>query len=166
MLVLLGAAELAKPDRRDLETDLARWIPRERIVACELWPEPAAPLPEHARVACFVTARPEVERRLRAGLARHGVDVRIFSSNLARRGELDRDVEAALREDCDVFLTELKAAAIDVVAEAAARAGAQVVFLRNRPVAEPDQPPLDDALAGLVELGRTRAARAVAEAPS
>jgi cyclic 2,3-diphosphoglycerate synthetase len=166
MLVVLGAGELARDERRKLAGDLAHWIPSDRIVACDLWPEPAASLPEHARVACFVTARPEAETRLRAGLARHGVDVHVFSSNLARRGDLDRDVAAAVRERCDVFLTELKAAAIEVVAEAAGRAGAEVIFLRNRPVAEPDQPPLDEALAGLVELGRTRAARAVAEAPS
>ena len=85
--------------------------------------------------------------------------MRVFSSNLARRGDLERDVEAALRERCDVFLTELKAAAIDVVAEAAARAGAQVDL--------PAQPSRRGARASrrstkrwleLVELGRTRAA--------
>ena len=166
LLVLLGAAELEPEARRRLEADLARWIPREQTVACELWPEPAEPLAEHARVACFVTARPEAESRLREGLARQGVDVRAFSSNLARRRDLEQDVEAALRERCDVFLTELKAAAIDVVAEAAARAGAQVVFLRNRPVAAQGEPSLDDALLELAELGRTRAAGAVAEARS
>ena len=41
-----------------------------------------------------------------------------------------------MRDGCDVFLTELKAAAIDIVAEAAARDGRRVVFLRNRPVAD------------------------------
>ena len=63
-----------------------------------------------------------------------------------------------MREGCDVFLTELKAAAIDVVAEAAARAGVRVVFLRNRPVAEEGEPPLDEALLELVD-GRARAGR-------
>jgi len=166
LLVLLEAGELAPDDRGTLEAGLARWIPRDRIVACELWPEPAEPLPHDARVACFTTARPGIEGRLRERLARQGLDVCVFSSNLARRRDLEQDVEAALRERCDVFLTELKAAAIDVVAEAAARAGARVVFLRNRPVAEEGGPPLDEALLDLVELGRTRAAGAVAEARS
>ena len=166
LLVLLGAADLPPGERRQLEDELAAWIPRDRIVGCALWPEPAEQLPEGARVACFVTARPEVETHLRAGLARHGVDLRVFSSNLARRRDLEQDVETALRERCEVFLTELKAAAIDVVAEAAARAQVRVVFLRNLPVADDGEPPLDDALHELVELARGRAAQPAAGARS
>ena len=40
------------------------------------------------------------------------------------------------------------------------------MFLRNRPVADEGEPPLDEALLELVELGRARAAGAVAEARS
>ena len=56
------------------------------------------------------------------------------STNLARRGALAEDLDRAAAEGCDVYLTELKAAAIDTVAERARREGARVVFLRNRPV--------------------------------
>ena len=166
LLVLLGCAELAPADREALTAGLAAWIPRERIVACELEPEPAQPIPEDAGVACFVTARPEAEQRLREGLARRRLDVRFFSSSLARRAELQRDVAAAAEQGCDVFLTELKAAAIDIVAEQAGRTGARVVFLRNRPVPEAGGGSLDDALLDLVERGRARAAGAVAGARS
>ena len=166
LLVLLGAAELAPSLRGQLDGGLDRWIPRERIVSCALRPRPAEPLEQGARVACFVTARPGTETSLVEGLAREGVKPRHLSTNLARREELARDVEAALRDGCDVFLTELKAAAVDVVAEAAAGAGVRVVFLRNRPVAEASGPPLDGALLQLVEAARQKAGGRVTRAGS
>lgn len=165
LLVVLGAAELAEPERRDLEAGLARWIAPAKVVACTLRPEPAEPLPAGARVACFVTAAPEVAATMRDALESRGLDIVLFSSNLALRASLERDVEAAARARCDVYLTELKAAAVDVVAESAGRSGARVVFLRNRPVADDPGLPLDDALRELLVTARARAA-ASAGAPS
>ena len=63
-----------------------------------------------------------------------GVEPVVVSTNLARRSELAADLDRAAAEGCDVYLTELKAAAIDTVAERAAAEGARVVFVRNRPV--------------------------------
>ena len=116
-----------------LDAGLARWIAPERVANCVLRPEPATALPPRARVACFMTAQPGAEAALREG-SRSTWRGAAGASRPTWRGAADlaSDVEAAARERCDVFLTELKAAAIDVVAEAAARAGAQVVFLRNR----------------------------------
>ena len=60
-----------------------------------------------------------------------------------------RDTDQFLRsyraaaERCDVYLTELKAAAIETVAIRARAEGARVVFIRNRPVG------VDDALVKL-----------------
>ena len=45
-----------------------------------------------------------------------------------------RTSTARATEGCDVYLTELKAAAIDTVAMRARQEGARVVFVRNRPV--------------------------------
>jgi hypothetical protein len=78
------------------------------------------------------------------------VEPRRWSGNLARRRALERDVEDALADGCDLFLTELKAAAIEVVATRATQAGAQVAFLRNRPVAVAGEP-LDERLLRLAE---------------
>jgi cyclic 2,3-diphosphoglycerate synthetase len=97
--------------------------------------EPAEPLPQDARVALFTTGAPAVE----------GVDAVLTSTNLARRSALGEDLERAEAERCDVYLTELKAAAIDTVARRAADRGARVVFVRNRPLG------VDDAL---LELAR------------
>jgi cyclic 2,3-diphosphoglycerate synthase len=88
-----------------------------------LRPEPAERLPDGARVALFTTGAPECE----------GVEPVVASTNLARRGPLLEDLERAAAEGCDVYLTELKAAAIDTVARHAREHGARVAFVRNRP---------------------------------
>jgi cyclic 2,3-diphosphoglycerate synthase len=98
-----------------------------------LVPEPAEPLPDGVRVALFTTGAPRCE----------GVEPRVVSTNLARRGALAADLERAAAERCDVYLTELKAAAIDTVARHARERGARVVFVRNRPDG------VDDALVKL-----------------
>jgi len=145
LLTVFGAGSLGPAERDDLVDRLAEWMPRDAILLCELEPEPAEPLPDGARVACFTTAPPEAEQRQRAVLARHGVEPLHWSGNLARRRRLEHDVEQALGDGCDVFLTELKAAAIDIVATRAVEAGAQIAFLRNRPVAVEGES-LDDRL--------------------
>jgi len=94
-------------------------------LACELVSEPVEPPPADARVALFSTSTAEVP----------GADPVVASSALARRGELESDLARAAAERCDVYLVELKAAAIDTVAVRAEQEGARVVFLRNRPVA-------------------------------
>ena len=91
---------------------------------CRLRPEPAEALPDGARVALFTTAADHCE----------GVAPVVTSTNLARRSLLEADLARAREEGCDVYLTELKAAAIDTVAMRAREAGARVVFVRNRPV--------------------------------
>jgi cyclic 2,3-diphosphoglycerate synthetase len=89
-----------------------------------LEPEPAEPLPDGARVAVFTTAGPPPS----------GLEAVLASTNLARRAALAGDLERARAERCDVYLVELKAAAIDTVAPAAEHAGARLVFVRNRPL--------------------------------
>jgi predicted GTPase len=107
------------------------------VVRARLEPEPAEELSPDARVAFFSTGTG----------ACAALEPVVSSSSLARRGELAADLERAAEERCDVYLTELKAAAIDTVAVHARRAGARVVFVRNRVVA--DGADLDELLAGL-----------------
>jgi cyclic 2,3-diphosphoglycerate synthetase len=99
-----------------------------------LRPEPAQPPPPGARVALFTTGATGCD----------AVEPVLVSTNLARRGALAADLERARAERCDVYLTELKAAAIDTVAVAAREVGAAVTFVRNRPVG------VDDALMELL----------------
>jgi predicted GTPase len=62
----------------------------------------------------------------------------LVSTNLARRSALAAELDRAAAERCDVYLTELKAAAIDTVAMRAREEGARLVFIRNRPVGADD----------------------------
>jgi cyclic 2,3-diphosphoglycerate synthase len=98
------------------------------VVPVELRPRPDAPVAGR-RVAYFSTAptgaHEAIERHLRE---EHGAEVVLVSGNLARREPL-RDELA--RVEAEVYLVEIKAAAIDVVAEAAARRGVEVVFADN-----------------------------------
>jgi cyclic 2,3-diphosphoglycerate synthetase len=75
----------------------------------------------------------------------HLTEIISASQNLADRDALRRDLDAA---DAEVFLVELKAAAIDVVAEAAEERGIELVLARNDVVADG----LDQALLELAEL--------------
>jgi cyclic 2,3-diphosphoglycerate synthase len=108
--------------------------PPSGAVPFTLRPEPLEPLPDDARVAVFTTGATSV----------HGVPEPVLAStNLARRSVLAAELDRAAAERCDVYLTELKAAAIDSVTMRARAEGARVVFIRNRPIG------IDDALVKL-----------------
>ena len=71
-----------------------------------------------------------------------GAGAPLFYDRAALREALDRPgVRAAA-----TYLVEIKAAAVDVVCEAAAERGARVVFCDNVPVSLPGEPDLDGEL--------------------
>jgi cyclic 2,3-diphosphoglycerate synthase len=112
------------------------------VLPFDLRPEPAEAIPTDARVAFFSTGTAGIE----------GLEPVVVSANLARRSALEADLARAVAERCDVFLTELKAAAIDMVARVARDVDARVVFVRNRPVGVGCD--LDAALVTLYESAR------------
>ncbi|HEY7197938.1 MAG TPA: 2,3-diphosphoglycerate synthetase [Gaiellaceae bacterium] len=119
------------------------------VVETVLRPRPVTPV-EGRRVAFFSTAPEAIHARLRDHLEReHGAEVVLVSGNLARRDALRADLGSAA--DADLFLVEIKAAAIDVVAELAAERGAEVVFADNAVVARDVD--LDGLLRGLSPTG-------------
>jgi cyclic 2,3-diphosphoglycerate synthetase len=70
-------------------------------------------------------------------------DVVSVSRNLANRSALSDDLA---RADAEVYLVEIKAAAIDLVAEAALQRGAEVVFAENEVICAG----LDEAILAVV----------------
>ena len=119
-----------------------------QVIATRLRPRPTRAVAGR-RVAFFSTAPADALPRLSAHLReRHGADVVHASASLADRDELRRELG---RLDAEVFLVELKAAAIDVVAETAVERGAEVVFADNEVLALPGEPDLDGELLALAE---------------
>ena len=89
---------------------------------------------------------------LRASLeADHGADVVAVSGSLSDRAALRADLDRPDVARAETYLTEIKAAAIDVVAEAAEARGARLVFCDNRPQATDGSPDLDAALRALAD---------------
>jgi cyclic 2,3-diphosphoglycerate synthetase len=120
------------------------------VIATVMRPRPVADV-RGRTVAYFSTAPRSGYAVLAAHLEQeHGARVVHVSGNLADRSvlraELD-DIEA------DVFLVELKAAAIDVVAEFGVSRGAEVVFAANDVLPRPGAQDLDVIL---LEMSRIR----------
>jgi cyclic 2,3-diphosphoglycerate synthase len=103
------------------------------------------------RVAYFSTAPSAAHARLREHLWReHGAEIVHVSGNLSRRPELRADLASLEARSADLYLVELKAAAIDVVAETAAERGVPVVLCDNE-VRTVDGESLDERVLDLAE---------------
>ena len=119
------------------------------VVATTLRPRPFVDV-RGRTIAYFCAAPPEAHARIRAHLEdQHGAEVVSVSGNLANRTAL-RDDLADL--SAEVYLVELKAAAIDVVAEAALARGVEVVLASNDVLPLPGQPGLDEILLGMAKF--------------
>ena len=95
-------------------------------------------------VAYFCTAAPAAHQALAGHLADvHGARVVQVSGSLADRGALREELE---RVHADVLLVELKAAAVDVVAEFGLAQGVEVGLVANDVEAVGDGPDLDELL--------------------
>ena len=101
------------------------------VVRPELRLRPSKPV--HGRVAVFTAGATDVD-----------FDAVLVSPTLGDRAALREELA---RTEADVYVAELKAAAIDVVAEAAAARGAEFVPAENEVVC----PELDEALPRLLQ---------------
>jgi cyclic 2,3-diphosphoglycerate synthetase len=145
-LVVLTMAE----DEVDLEPMRAAIadVKEVPVVATVLRPRPVEDV-RGRRLAFFSTAPEAALSRLARHLEdEHGADVVHASGNLARRDELRREL---VEVDADVFLVEIKAAAIDVVAETAQERGIDVIFCDNAVLPRGGEPDLDSELRALAD---------------
>ena len=151
-LVVLTMAEEGSgwEELRDAAAELA-----PRVLATTLGRSPLEPV--QGRTSRSSRPRPRRRtRRLAAHLREeHGADVVHVSGSLSDRGELREELEQV---EADVFLVELKAAAIDVVAEAARERGVDVV-LAGSDVRSADGQDLDAELLRLAEEVRMTSER-------
>jgi cyclic 2,3-diphosphoglycerate synthetase len=122
------------------------------VVATVLRPRPVTPVAGR-RIAYFGTAPAAAHHRIAEHLrGEHGAEVTHVSGSLADRDALRSELE---RVDADVFVVELKAAAVDVVAEAALERGLEIVLAANDVEPLPGEPDLDAELLRLADEVRT-----------
>lgn len=113
------------------------------VVGARLRPRPIEDV-RGRPVAFFCTAPPSAHGPLARHLVdEHGADVVHVSGNLADRAALQEELPGL---DAEVFLVELKAAAVDLVVEAALARGAEIVLAANDVVAAPGEEDLDEML--------------------
>ena len=114
-----------------------------------LRPRPASDV-RGRTVAYFCTAPPSGHAVLAAHLAEeHGAEVVHVSGNLADRAALHEELQ---RVEAEVFLVELKAAAVDVVAEFAFERRADIVLAANDVLPVPHEGGLDEMLLEMARI--------------
>jgi cyclic 2,3-diphosphoglycerate synthetase len=145
-LVLLTMSEepMAKPEKVD---DLVKAIGRVRsdlpVIPTVFRPRPVGRI-EGLRIGYVSTAPPTVLGKLATHLEDYyGCEVVASSGNLSDRKRLDADLQGM--SGVEAYLTEIKAAAVDVVTRRGAAEGKPVFYCDNDPVGEG----LDQALLGL-----------------
>jgi cyclic 2,3-diphosphoglycerate synthetase len=145
-LVILTMAEEGTR-HEELKAAIADVKPELATIACVLRPRPVSSI-EGRRVAYFTTAPEDAHEVLIEHLrTEHGAEVVGASGNLARRDALREDID---RLDAEVYVVEIKAAAIDVVAEEADRRGVELVFADNDVLPLHGEADLDEELRRLV----------------
>ena len=125
----------------DPDAERVRTVKDIPVIRADLRLRPVSPL-RGRRVAVFTTGPAPTEHL--------DAEIVTVSRNLADRNRLRRDLVGV---DAEVFLVEIKAAAIDVVAEAAQERGVEVVFADNEVVSLGGEPSLDEAILRLVGTG-------------
>jgi len=136
-LAIIASAEeplAGHDDIAALRSEIERQAPGLPVVATSFRPEPLEPI--RGRKILFATTAPEgVVPQLAAHLSEHhGAEVVAVSTHLSDRSRLRADL-ARYRGSYDTLVTELKAAAIDVVAAAGEESDVPTVLCDNVPVA-------------------------------
>lgn len=161
-LVIIASAEEPLASTDDVEavrSAIAAIAPEVPVVATTFRPAPLEPV-VGKRVFFATTAPSVVVSKLAEHLeAEYGCTVVAYTSDLSDRRRL-RDAIAKHAGEFDTLLTELKAAAIDVVAAAGEEAGVPTVLCDNVPVTVDGQDLgelIERAAAEAVERGKARA---------
>ena len=148
-LVVLTMAEAGSGWRQTYDAVRAVIPSNVEIVPTVLRPRPMASVTGR-KVAYFCTAPPETHDVIAQHLeAEHGADVVHVSGNLADRGALEEELE---KIDADVLLVEVKAAAVDVVAEFGSANEVEVVLVANDVEPLPGHPDLDEIVLGMARI--------------
>ncbi|MGH3107191.1 MAG: 2,3-diphosphoglycerate synthetase, partial [Rubrobacter sp.] len=144
LLLTMSEEPMAGPEKvRGLVADIRRVRPDLVVIPTVFRPRPVGRV-EGLRVGYVSTAPPAVLDTLSRHLEEHhGCEVVAASGNLSDRKRLGADLEEM--SGVEAYLTEIKAAAVDVVTRRGSAEGKPVIYCDNDPVGEG----LDQELLGL-----------------
>jgi cyclic 2,3-diphosphoglycerate synthetase len=152
-LLVLTMSEEPMADRekvREIVEGVREIRPDLSVIPAVFRPRPVEDVGD-LRVAYVSTAPPAVLEKLAQHLeARYGCEVVATSGNLSDRKRLVEDLDRMA--GVEAYLTEIKAAAVDVVTRRGFEEGKPVLYCDNDPVGEG----LDEALLGLAREARVR----------
>lgn len=143
---------------RALMAEIREIKPEVRVIPMVFRPRPVSSV-HGQRVAVFSTAPTAQAPVLRRHLEEHhGCRVVAWSSNLSDRRALELDMRSPEVRAAEMYVTEIKAAAIEVVVEEANRRAVPVVFVDNEPreVAPAREGTLADTCRWLADLAKER----------
>lgn len=144
LLLTMSEEPMAGEEKvRDILDGVRKVRPDLEVIPTVFRPRPVGDV-RGMRLAYVSTAPPAVLEKLSRHLEeRYGCEVVAASGNLSDRKRLARDLDA-MRE-AEAYLTEIKAAAVDVVTRRGSEEGRPVLYCDNDPVGDG----LDGALLGL-----------------
>jgi cyclic 2,3-diphosphoglycerate synthetase len=154
LLLTMSEEPMANKERVRGIVDAVREIrPDLRVIPAVFRPRPVAEV-RGLKVAYVSTAPRAILEVLRRHLeTRYGCEVVAASGSLSDRKELARDLDGMRNLGVEAYLTEIKAAAVDVVTRRGAEEGKPVFYCDNDPVAVNGYEALLDE--ALLELART-----------
>ncbi len=124
--------------------------PKADIVPTIFRPAPVKSI-ENKNILFATTAPKEVHHLLKSYLEEnYNCNVVAISPHLSNRPLLRKEIDANI-DDVDVLLTELKAAAVDVVTKDALDAGLELVYCDNIPIPLNDDYDLKDSIMNVVK---------------
>ncbi|HET7478486.1 MAG TPA: 2,3-diphosphoglycerate synthetase [Rubrobacteraceae bacterium] len=135
LLLTMSEEPMASPAKvREILEAVAGVRPDLRVIPTVFRPRPVGDI-EGLRVAYVSTAPPAVLDKLSRHLEeQYGCEVVAASGNLSDRRLLARDLDAV--KDADAYLTEIKAAAVDMVTRRGSAEGKPVLYCDNDPVGD------------------------------
>jgi cyclic 2,3-diphosphoglycerate synthase len=137
-----------------LISHLRRALGDARFVVTEFHPVPLADVRGKAVFFATTASGTGAARQIEELAARYGCEVVGWSARLADRAGLVEDLDAA--QGYDVFLSELKAAAVDTGVAHARDRGAEVVFVDNRAEVVEGDMDLETAIGDVVRVALER----------
>jgi cyclic 2,3-diphosphoglycerate synthetase len=130
-IITMCEEPMASPEKvRELEEGILKIKPEIDLALTVFRPEPLGSVQDKRVFLATTAPEASVETIVRSLEQKHGCEVSGVTTNLSNRPRLREELRTGL-DGCDVLLTEIKAASIDVAAMVAKANDVEIIFLHN-----------------------------------